>query len=86
LDDSTSITKSLNGFETLFTPAMPRSAASTKKRSGDWRLSGKRLEDRILAIYADKLDGLIDSGLLRKMSAGETGPLPTRDRTTPERE
>ncbi len=48
----------------------------------------KRLQDRINAMYVDKLDGLVDDGLLRENVepvARGAEPLPARDRAAPER-
>jgi hypothetical protein len=45
---------------------MPTSAASTTRRSD--QAEYKRLDQRIHAMYVDKLDGLVDAAFFKRMS------------------
>ena len=51
------------------TPVTPTSAANTKKRSSAIRSNTQRLNDRIHAMYVDKLDGLLDAAFFDKVSS-----------------
>ena len=62
------MTRCWNGCATRFTPATPTSAASMMKRSSGYEAEAKRLNDRIHAMYVDKLDGLVDTAFFEKMS------------------
>jgi len=61
------MTKSSNGFETPFT----HHAEERREHEDAIRrleTECKRLDDRIHAMYADKLDALIDAAFFQKMS------------------
>ena len=51
-----------------YTPATRTSDVDTKRRSSAVRPKYKRLQDRIDATYAGKLDGHIDTAFFEKMS------------------
>ena len=83
---SASTTRCWNGCARRCTPATPTNGESTRRRSSGSSAEYERLQDRIDAMYIDKLDGKIGGDFFdkhgRAMARG-ADPLPARHRAPP---
>ena len=62
------MTRCWNGCVRRWTPATLTRDASTKRRSSGLRAEYDRLQNRIHAMYVDKLDGKVDGVFFERMS------------------
>ena len=62
------MTKSSNGCENALHASHAEERRELEKAIRRLEAECKRLDDRIHAMYADKLDGLIDAAFFQKMS------------------